>query len=185
MFVAKVVLGVLTYRREMEGGGDLYMDVKSLVLLIIGLLGKVRGTTRLHKIAFLAVKEGGIVVDAEFVPHLYGPWSPDVQRALNELVEARLVDVAVDEVGTQSEVPPRIYSLTDDGKELLKTILTKLSRDELMRLLFIIRRYGFMPLTYLLAYIYAKYPEYTKASIIMDRVNEWRRFYGLKLRGLG
>ncbi len=158
------------------------MDVKNLVLLIIGLLGRVRGTTRLHKIAFLAVEEGGIDVDAEFVPHFYGPWSPDVQRALNELVEARIIDVIVDETGVQDESPPKVYSLTDNGKELLKTTLARLNREELLRLKFIIRRYGFMPLTYLLTYIYTKYPEYTRASIIRDKINEWRKFYGLGLR---
>jgi len=158
------------------------MNVRDLVLLIIGLLGKVRGTTRLHKIAFLAVKEGGIDVNAEFIPHFYGPWSPDIQKALNELVEARIINVTIDETGIQDESPPKIYSLTENGKKILKVTLARMSREELLRLKFIMRRYGFMPLTYLLTYIYTRYPEYTKVSIIRDKINEWRKFYGLGLR---
>ncbi len=156
------------------------MRAEEAVLFTIGILGGVRGVTRLHKIIFLAKEEGGIDIDAEFIPYYYGPWSPDIQRAINSLVERHLVNVLEPSIAQGSESPPKIYVLTQDGRRMLKEVLDNIDRKELLKLKIIVSRYGFMPITYLLSYIYSKYPEYTKLSIIRDKVEEWRRFYRLR-----
>lgn len=159
------------------------MRVEDAVLFTIGVLGGVRGVTRLHKIIFLAKEEGGVDIDAEFIPYYYGPWSPDVQRAINLLVEKRLVEVMESSNLHGGGSPPKIYVLTHDGRVMLKEILNNVDRKELLKLKIIVSRYGFMPITYLLAYIYSKYPEYSKLSIIRDKVEEWKKFYRLRFGG--
>ncbi|ABN69866.1 hypothetical protein Smar_0765 [Staphylothermus marinus F1] len=69
------------------------MRVGDAILLITGILGSVRGTTRLHKLVFLLAIEGKIDIGAEFIPYYYGPWSPDVQEAITSLIKEGLISV--------------------------------------------------------------------------------------------
>jgi len=43
------------------------LNAEEAVLITIGYLGSVRGTTRLHKLVFLLTQESGVGFDVEFI----------------------------------------------------------------------------------------------------------------------
>ncbi len=129
--------------------------------------GEVRGKTRIHKALFLVKEEvGRDLVPARFVPHRYGPWSADVERELQRLVEDGLVEKRVED-GAE------VYRLTREGRERAKKILELLRGaphwsdiDEIFRVA------GRAPLWALLGYIYTFYPEWASNSEKRDEIIE-------------
>jgi uncharacterized protein YwgA len=96
----------------------------------------------------------------EFEPYLYGPCSFEVYRDLEILTKERLI----------TRVPTGgrwfYYKITPLGKdkieEILKTMDEKLAQRILELKKFVVRKSLFE----LLRYVYTKYPEYAKNSII-------------------
>ena len=131
--------------------------------------GEVRGKTRIHKALFLVKKEvGEDLVQARFVPHRFGPWSMDVERALKRLAEEGLVEKRVED-GTE------VYRLTREGRKVAERILAVLREapqwsdiDEIFKMA------GKAPLWALLGYIYTFYPQWAvnseKREEVMERV---------------
>ena len=155
-------------------------DIKDLLVVVIGYLGRVRGATRIQKVVFLLINEAGLDVDVEFLPHLYGPWSPQICTALKELEKENVIEVRIEEVSVQDEAPPKIYMLSEKGKRIYDKLISTLDPLERLRIAYILSRYGHMPLTYLISYVYSKYPEYSILSRISDKVYRWRKAYGLR-----
>lgn len=154
------------------------LNVRDAVLIVLGLL-KEATVTRIHKLLFLAVVEGGIDVGVTFKPHYFGPWSPDIQRTLNELVREDLVTLETGGL-TEEGYIPKVYRLTDEGRKELELIIAVTDRLQLHRLKRILARYGHLPLSLIIAYIYSKYPDYTELSTIKERVERWKKYYRLR-----
>ena len=138
-----------------------------VLALLLHAGGRVRGKTRVHKALFLVKKEVGEgLVPARFVPHRYGPWSRDVERALERLVEEGLVERSVED-GAE------VYRLTRRGRERAEKILSALSEtphwsdiDEIFRMA------ARAPLWALLGYIYTFYPEWASNSEKREEIIE-------------
>ncbi|MEM0285014.1 MAG: hypothetical protein QXU85_05200 [Sulfolobales archaeon] len=155
------------------------MDARDALLFVLSMLGRGATATRLQKLVFLAVAEGGVDIDATFKPYYFGPWSPEVQRALNELVSEGLVEV--ESVGLSEEGHGfTTYRITEKGRERLASVTATVSSSQLSRLKRVVSLYGYLPLSFIVAYIYSKYPEYTELSIIKEKVGMWKKYYGLR-----
>lgn len=156
------------------------MRVEDAILVILGSLGGA-SATRIHKVLFLALVEGGVSINASFKAHYFGPWSPDVHSTLVSMINEGLVEELRGST-TESGYVTKTYRLTLKGREKLSSVLSHADQRDLYRLKQVIRTYGHTPITYLIAYIYSKYPEYTELSSIRDRVEAWKKFYRLGLR---
>jgi len=148
----------------------------------------VKGSTRIHKVVFLVEKILGIDV-FKFEPWKFGPWSRELEELLRGLEEKGLVKVCVEAPdlasGLLGEAPVRIYEasaeLINAGEEAYKKLMSSDSIKALYLRKFVLSALS-MPLTYLLAYIYSRYPEMIVRSTIRDKVEMWRRVYELRLK---
>ncbi len=160
----------------MPAGGEL------LALLFYVAGGVIEGATRLQKIVFLVQKELGLG-GFRFTASKYGPWSKELEDLVQELIRRGKLTVEEHEPKESQERPAKVYkaskSLIEQGKEAFRGLLR--SNPTLALMLYTrVRAYATLPITYLLAYLYRKYPEYTTQSIIRERVREWQKHYGLR-----
>lgn len=146
---------------------DRVCDLIKLLLYVAREEGAEVTATKLQKIFFLLEKEKGISLDLEFVPWLFGPYSEKLQDLLDKLIEMGEVGVKEEEVrdALTKEVVgyKRSYVLNDEGyrpseeheeseiAEFFREWVKK-SRDEI------------------LAYVYEKYPEYSRYPLVRDKI---------------
>ena len=149
--------------------------------------GRVKGSTRVHKVVFLVEKILGIDV-FRFEPWKFGPWSQELEELLKSLERKGLLKIRTEAPDLASwllgEAPVKIYEASAEliaaGKEAYK----KLVGADPIRALYLkklVLSALNVPLTYLLACIYSRYPEMTVKSTIRDKVEKWRNVYGLRL----
>lgn len=143
--------------------------------------GAIVGATRLQKIVFLVQQEFGLG-NFKFTASKYGPWSRELEELIQKLVD--LGEINVEELKQEElqERPARVFraskTFLERGKEVFRRLFEQ-SPGLALVLRTRVRIYVSMPITYLLAYVYRKYPEYTVQSIIRERVEEWQKYYGL------
>jgi len=159
-------------------------ELLALLFYITG--GTISGVTRLQKIVFLVQQELGLG-NFNFTASKYGPWSKELGDLVRQLTESGALEVDERKPGeTLFQRPIKVYragtSLMERGKGIFKHLLSSNSPLAL-KLYARIRAYASLPITYLLAYVYRKYPEYTTQSIIRERVKEWQELYGLRTTG--
>jgi uncharacterized protein len=150
------------------------------------------GTTRLQKLLFLAEQEASVKVtegeDFDFTPYKFGPVSKEIYDDLTKLenldfISSRPVaepseaerdefglsfDDLIGEEETADTLEERQYRITEKGKEWLAK--RNLPKAEVQGIRRVKGRYGSLSLSDLLHYVYSKYPKYTSASEIKDRV---------------
>jgi len=141
--------------------------------------GKIKGATRLHKLVFLIQQEVGLG-RFQFKPSKYGPWSPDLEELVNELETQGLLKAEEVEDDKYRERPVKIFTATQDLLEIGKTTYEKLRQVDPPTALLLHHKvylYSRLAITYLIAYVYRRYPEYAFNSTIWDKVKEWQRIY--------
>jgi uncharacterized protein len=150
------------------------------------------GTTRLQKLLFLVENEENVKVtegdDFDFTAYKFGPVSKEIYDDLTKLenldfISSRPVaeptDIERDEFGLSFEgligdeeaadaLEEKQYRVTEKGKQWLAN--RKLNSEDVQRIRRVKGRYGALSLSDLLHYVYSKYPKYTTASEIKDRV---------------
>lgn len=100
------------------------MDLKNLILLLIDEFGgKISSKTKIHKLCYLY----SIIYKKDFgyKPHYYGPYSPKVENALDELKGIGLLDVNEQSFGINHEgfeVIRYDYSINRFSQEVLNKI---------------------------------------------------------------
>ncbi|WP_016729812.1 transcriptional regulator [Saccharolobus islandicus] len=145
---------------------------KKLVILVLGLAGGYLITdTRFQKLAFLVNQE--VFNLAKFEHNDYGPYSKELMRAVDELEKEGKLVYKWDSDGVSR------YYLTEKGKEEFQQMLNQFEKEKVDKAKKIIQEHKDDPLSYLIAYVYKKYPEYAKNSKIKDKVEEWIRYYHL------
>lgn len=158
---------------------------KELLALLFYLAGGViRGAARLQKMVFLVQKELGIG-GFKFTASKYGPWSKELEELVLELAKRGEVTIEEHVTSELQEQPAKVYRANEpfieQGREIFKSLLRSNPAFALM-LHKKVRVYATLPITYLLAYVYKKYPEYTVQSIIMERVRKWQKHYKLRMK---
>jgi hypothetical protein len=181
------VVGLNELLKELEEPRAELPSNRELVAMIMYLAGgRVRGSTRLQKTVFLVQRKLGLG-SLRFEPWKYGPWSRELEELLRELEERGLLKVRVEAPDLASEFfgesPSRVY---EASRELIKEgerAYARLAKAEPLKALQLKRLVAAAlaaPLSYLVAYVYVKYPEMTQKSSIHDKVREWTKLYGLR-----
>jgi len=153
------------------------LSARDWVLAMLYLAGgKVRGRTRIHKGIFLVHAEVEGVETPTFEPRDYGPWSLEVDEAINELVEEGLVVMRKEPGGDES--PAQVFELSEEGRKRAEEVISKLRKHpEYARIKLRLTFAAKAPLINLLAYIYGMYPKYTVRSRIKRKVSLWRALF--------
>ena len=181
------VVGASELLKELEGPRAELPSNRELVAMIMYLAGgRVRGSARLQKTVFLVQRRLGLG-SLRFEPWKYGPWSRELEELLRELEGRGLLKVRAETPDLASEffkeAPSRVYEASRELIEEGERAYARLAKAEPLKALQLKRLVAAAlaaPLSYLVAYIYAKYPEMTARSSIHDKVREWMRFYGLR-----
>jgi hypothetical protein len=146
--------------------------------------GRVNGITRLEKLLFLANMETeaakGVKHPFQFKAYDYGPYSKAVYEAMDILEQAGLVaedrsysgqsqDEMEDWVTSldEREGVERRFWLTPAGRGVADLLATSHS-SVAAAIAAIKRQYGSLSLRQLIRYVYTAYPDYAKASKILD-----------------
>jgi len=135
-----------------------------LALLYTQQRSSVDGATRFQKLIFLAQQEANLPNRYSYHADNYGPFSPQLQADLTELVHQGLLErnERRNEVGNTKYV----YSITPDGIQLVQRLLSKQEgiSDLFEKVQDVKNRYNDDPLQELLRYVYQKYPTYAAES---------------------
>lgn len=172
-------------------------DLMVLLLYARGCTGKlneeIRGITRLEKLMYLLLKEGGfekiLSQEIAFEAYDFGPYSAEVYDLIESLsmmgiVTIReekisnikdIIDIYYAEAEGQIEETTRImeiYSLTEDrGFKIAKKLLQERVTDEEFKKVEDIKvKYNGLKLEDLLRYVYETYPESAKKSKVIERI---------------
>ncbi|MBU7045351.1 MAG: hypothetical protein HXS54_02855 [Theionarchaea archaeon] len=99
------------------------MELLDAMLVIVSLAEDKATRTVIQKMSyFLEVLD---LIDARFRPHYYGPYSDEVQEKLTNLLDLRFSAEHTEALAVPSvfkEGKKYVYSITEDGKEILKRI---------------------------------------------------------------
>jgi uncharacterized protein YwgA len=156
---------------------DVEIEIKKLrpvelwILLILKAAGgEVCCKTKIMKILFLLEKVYGII-GVKFRPYDYGPWSKEVEGALERLVELGLVEER--ELQKPPEGPEHtglmyVYRLTEKGRSVVEKIPLNDPRWKLPYAA--VKFFVEWDLRDLMEYIYVNYPEYAVNSVIKDKL---------------
>ena len=110
-------------------------DIEKL-LVILDKLRVVRGRTRLQKIIFLLKHKNKIDLDYNFIPYYYGPYSRDLQLAVDLLEAAGFVQVAAKSGNLY------VHCLTAEGRSAARQIEQKMQKSERNSLSEVFRSYN-------------------------------------------
>ena len=120
--------------------------------------------TKLQKIFFLLEKEKGVQLGLDFKHWFFGPYSEKLQDYIDKLIESGEVDVEEEEV--RDPLSGEIIGYKRNY--VLKSELKPEEEEKEIEMFF--REWVRKSRTEILNYVYKKYPEYAKYSIIRDSV---------------
>ena len=168
-----------------------------LLLLYANECEEIRGITRLEKLMYLLLKEGGfegeLKSDIHFEAYDFGPYSPEVYDILEAFKEKSIVKSRTEKYDTFREVidellyqaleeeqpiisnerTMEVYSLTEDkGLKLVEVLKERgrIKEEDIKAVEQIKLRYNKLKLKDLLKYVYERYPESTKHSKIIEKI---------------
>lgn len=93
-----------------------------LILLALDGYSPIAGRIRFHMISFIYHHMG-----FKFIPGFFGPYSPELDRAIDECIERRLIDTYYVPLKYGRNI--KNYSLTIDGRRIANAIISKI-RDK-------------------------------------------------------
>ena len=175
-------------------------DLLLLLLYAKGSTGEyneeIPGITRLEKLMYLLLKEGGfeeiLKDDIHFEPYDFGPYSSEVYDLLESFREMDIVNIRTKRYDTFKEVIDEllyreledqpiiskgrimeVYSLTQDkGMKLIEVLKERgrITEEDIGIVERIKSKYNGLNLDNLLRHVYTKYPESTGKSKIIDKI---------------
>ncbi len=168
-----------------------------LLLYSKGSTGKqneaVRGITRMEKLMYLLLKEGGfndiLSKEVNFEPYDFGPYSPEIYDLLEGLKEMDIVEVREERISNirdiidiyyaeaQGQIEEttgnvmEIYSLNvERGFKVAEMLQERARPEELKEIEDIKAKYNAMKLDDLLKYVYTTYPDSARKSRIIEEI---------------
>lgn len=155
----------------------------------------VEGITRLDKLMFLLSKTKEFASlfqdDYEFTAYNFGPYATELlddiealeeegfltsasvakQSSSAETIDAETIEEDTGEIDVSWKMYPlKSYRLTEEGISMTMLLYNALTIAQKQKLEHIKRKFGKMPLTVLLKYVYEKFPESASKSLIKDRI---------------
>ena len=175
---------------------ELPVEVDDAIVLLLGAPsdslarhGRIDGITRLEKLIFLVEHETDLrnllTEHADFEAYNFGPFSGKVYQAVDTLIAAGLLEDSAElassredsweaekVVGTQPADPyaTRNFTLTARGRKYYEALIDELPPSTEKLLEEFKTRFGALPLRQLIRYVYKKYPDFTKNSLIKDDI---------------
>ncbi len=176
-----------------ESGADLVMAL----LFAPGRTGQqgeeVRGITRLEKLIFLLLKEGGFEgktgSELSYEAYDYGPYSgelvdildalkgeglvqsrPAALESFKEVADGLVVAVSRSPEASMKPKSVEIYGLTDRGRTVGEAVFRELTKRDIDAITTIKRKFNQLSLNDLLEYVYKRYPKMIEKSKIMDQI---------------
>jgi len=155
---------------------------------------EIKGITRLEKLVFLLLKEGGfedkLAEDLNYEAYDYGPYSGEVYDLVEALENIGLLDIEEEETSdfkenideifleySENQNPSLdkrvdIYKLDEEKGQKVweKNVKDKFTSEELETIKEIKEKYNHIELRELLRYVYENYPDSTKKSKILDEI---------------
>jgi len=135
-------------------------------LLILYIVNKIKGKTKLQKLVFLLDKELKIIKDHKynFIKYRYGPFSKELIQDIEILILAGFINIEeeIKEINGE-EITIPIYTLTARGQKIAQKIynnLTKHEKEKIEKLNY----YNKMTAKELTQYVHQKYPQYVLSS---------------------
>jgi uncharacterized protein YwgA len=132
----------------------------------------VEGATRMQKLVFIAQEETELPEAFEYEAGPYGPYSWELERALDQLAGKDVVDInhITNEVGNEKTV----YSLTDIGIRVGKKMVESEDIKPFLDIAVNIKdEFGDRRMKDLLDYVYTKYPGLTtETELDTDRLHD-------------
>lgn len=130
-----------------------------ILLLLTEYGGSLESVTKLQKMAFLSIYEGGVSPFTDFEWYHYGPYSRELQEVVELLDEGGLIS---EEEERKTSYFGDIYTvktlrLTPRGKRALEEKMSNIDSEERRAIRNILRQYGDRPLSKLLDYVYKAY----------------------------
>lgn len=120
--------------------------------------------TKLQKIFFLLEKEKGVELGLNFEPWFFGPYSELLQDYIDKLIELGEVDVIEHEV----KDPFTELVITYNSTYVLKGEFKPEEKD--VGIMEFFKEWVRKSRSEILKYVYEKYPEYGKYSLIRDKI---------------
>lgn len=120
--------------------------------------------TKLQKIFFLLEKEKGVDLGLNFKAWFFGPYSELLQDYVDKLIELGEIDVTEEEVRDPFAKLPIGYKKA----YVLKGEFTPSNKDIDVEEFF--REWVVKSRSEILNYVYTKYPEYSKYSLVRDKI---------------
>lgn len=172
--ISMIISRVMGSTSKVRLAGGLLEGPRRWILLLLYVLGEVKGSTRLEKLLFLLKEEFKVVGEDfyHFTPYLFGPFSPEALNDARLLRDAGLIEIKEEtfDIPLLSDwiIIRKSYRLTRAGMEVAKRLFEDLKeRAELREVFRKLQHYNTQPLNVLLNYIYEKYPEYRKEEILV------------------
>jgi uncharacterized protein YwgA len=109
------------------------MDINEIILFLISQLGgSISSKTKIQKLCYFYSILSGRKLG--FIPHYYGPYSPQVATALDELEGIGLVDKKIENLGESSEgfeVKRYDYEINKYGSQVVERIKEGQDKEDL------------------------------------------------------
>ena len=146
------------------------MEKMAILLKIIDIAGELTGRTRIQKIAFLTSQMMDMDDKYDFHPHLFGPYSNQLARDLQRLVNWKYVNESKGSFdhNVAGSLSTFHYTLSRDGEkflgELTLPIVVESCIDEL------VNEFKNVPLNQLLRHVYESHPAFASRSLIDAKV---------------
>lgn len=159
------------------------MSGDQLLLVLLNCFGgTVSGRLYIEKLSFLSVYEipelESIKESFSFKPDKLGMYSVNVLKVMNELKEKNLIISKIYVSDTQHN--KEIFTLTPEGRGKAKEILEQIDKDVKKKLLNLCKGAKQLGYSGILRYTYAKYPQFTSQSEIVEKVFSSYDFKGEK-----
>ena len=136
------------------------VNCRSFVFTLLNAYGgTIESVTKIQKLAFLSIRENGLEPFTSFRWHYYGPYSKDIQDAINTLKEEGIVSEKEFCRTSYSgdEYTIKRLSLTAKGRRLAENQSGGFGGENKAALLKTIEKYGNKPLAKILDYVYKAY----------------------------
>ena len=165
-----------------------------LLLLYVNNQEEIIGITRLEKLIFLLIQEKRFKKfqkEFGYIEYDYGPWSSQIIDNIEALSSYGLVEIEerslpvfekdyyqddieldLDLIREFYENKTLAYSLTPNGIKVSQELFASLIDKEKQVIQRIKNQFNKMPLRQLIRHVYHFYPEFTKKSIIKDKVQK-------------
>lgn len=135
------------------------LEIKQLkILKFLEIAEKIEGKTKFQKMIFLGKREYGLDVGYSFEKYNYGPYSEELSRNLESLIDLGFIDVRTEIFETEGPYPgvKNTYLISKKGREIIEKIEIFNSKETEMAEK-IIKEWNHKSYRDVIDYVYGKY----------------------------